>query len=355
LQQRHVSAQWFSQGVISNFFLSHRFVKARLTPAAPGAQALYELSRIQDDQFVYTTASLDETVALCGLQKLLKGGSTNLPLAASIKIQARAKGMLQRKRDREKQVDQASQPPPSAVPVQQASLSAPTVVVANAAPAVADAASAVAEPPISLESLPKGIHPSIIKLAKVVAEQRRSCTDVQKKAAAAKAALQQLQQERLATQARAERAEEELRFFRAAESRSNSRASLSNGHIMAPSTDHTFAAIGAAHQRAAAAEAEVASLQAKVTKLQNEITSVRSETLDGFKTQLSNALAEVSSLEREVRVQVGPCCTMQRTAAARSCAFVLFRTRQFTSVMLWSVAERGGLVHQSSDERDRFQ
>jgi hypothetical protein len=147
------------------------------------------------------------------------------------------------------------------------------------------------------------MHPSIVKLAKTVAEQRRSAAEAHKKAAAGKAQLQQAQQERLALQARAERCEEELRFFRAAESRSNSRASVGPCKE-APSATDSLAAMGAAHERAAVAEGELAQLQARANKLQSEVAAVRSETLDGFKGRLSTALAEVSSIEREVRLQV---------------------------------------------------
>jgi hypothetical protein len=282
-----------------------RFVKARLMPGGSSADAIYELCKVQGQEFTYTTASRDETIALCGLDKLLKGGNTNLPLAASIKIQARAKGMLQRKKDKLKRADGDKQPPPPPLPppplqpAMQAKQATPRAAVA------AITAAQTVEPPMSLESLPKGIHPSIVKLAKVVAEQRRAGAEAQKKAASVKATLQQTQQERLAMQSRAERAEEELRFFRAAESRSNSRASVGHGSVAAPSTNDTLAAMGAAHERAAVAEAELAVLQAKAAKLQSDIASVRSETLDGFKAKLSTALAEVSSLEREVRVQVG--------------------------------------------------
>lgn len=254
---------------------------------------------MDDRQFTYTTASRDETVALCGLEKLLKGGNTNLPLAASIKIQARAKGMLQRKKDRQRRADsdvmQQQQQQQPEVKTKEATPRAPPAAAIVAAPAP--------DPPIALDSLPKGIHPSITKLAKSVAEQRRSGDDAHKKAAAGKQALQQMQQERLAMQARAERAEEELRFFRAAESRSNSRASVGPDKL-APSSSDSLAAMGAAHERAAVAEAELAMLQSKVTKLQGDIASVRSESVDGFKARLSTALAEVSAIEREVRLQV---------------------------------------------------
>ena len=262
---------------------------------------------MDDRQFTYTTASRDETVALCGLEKLLKGGNTNLPLAASIKIQARAKGMLQRKKDRQRRADsdvmqqqqQQQQQQQPEVKTKEATPRAPPAAAIVAAPAP--------DPRIALDSLPKGIHPSITKLAKSVAEQRRSGDDAHKKAAAGKQALQQMQQERLAMQARAERAEEELRFFRAAESRSNSRASVGPDKL-APSSSDSLAAMGAAHERAAVAEAELAMLQSKVTKLQGDIASVRSESVDGFKARLSTALAEVSAIEREVRLQVSVTC-----------------------------------------------
>ena len=279
----------------------NRFVKARLMPAGTSAEAIYELCRVQDHEFTYKTASRDETIALCGLGKLLKGGNTNLPLAASIKIQARAKGMLQRKKDRLKRAEQQEKPQPPAMQTKQASPRAPAADAAISLPAVV--------PPMSLDSLPKGIHPSIVKLAKSVAEQRRAAAETQKKAASGKAQLQQAQQERLAMQARAERAEEELRFFRAAESRSNSRASVGHGMVATSSANDSLAAMGAAHERAAVAEAELAVLQAKASKLQSDIASVRSETLDGFKAKLSTALAEVSSIEREVRVQVCARCS----------------------------------------------
>lgn len=265
-------------------------------PGGSITEAVYELCKVQDHVFSYTTASLQETISLCGLEKLLKGGGTNLPLAASIKIQARARGLLQRKKDRKRRHDETANPPQPEEPqakrdTPRAPIPAPAIVL----PPV--------EPQISLESLPKNIHPSIVKLAKTVADQRRAGADAQKKAASSKAALLQVQQERLAMQARAERAEEELRFFRAAESRSNSRASA-NGNVIVPSSNDTLAAMGAAHQRAAVAEAELASLQVKAAKLQSDIAAVRSETLDGFKAKLSTALAEVSSIEREVRLQV---------------------------------------------------
>ena len=282
-----------------------RFVKARLMPGGSSTDAIYELCKVQDQEFTYTTASRDETIALCGLDKLLKGGNTNLPLAASIKIQSRAKGMLQRKKDKLKRADGDKQqqpllPPPQQQPALQTKQATPRAAVAAIA-----AAPQTVEPPMSLESLPKGIHPSIVKLAKVVAEQRRAGAEAQKKAALVKTTLLQTQQERLAMQSRAERAEEELRFFRAAESRSNSRASVGHGSVAAPSTNDMLSAMGAAHERAAVAEAELAALQAKAAKLQSDIASVRSETLDGFKAKLSTALAAVSSIEREVRVQVG--------------------------------------------------
>jgi hypothetical protein len=280
--------------------LTGRFVKARLTPGASAAEAIYELCRVIDGEFTYTTASRQETIALCGLEKLLKGGNTNLPLAASIKIQARARGLLQRKKDKLRRADKNVQPEQPDPQPKQATPRATVAAAAAAPPAPA------AAPVLSLESLPKGVHPSVAKLAKTVADQRRAAADAHKKAASSKAALQDEQQQRLAMQARAERAEEELRFFRAAESRSNSRASIGNGSA-APSGSHTLAAMGAAHERAAVAEAELASLQAKAAKLQGDIAAVRSETLDGFKSRLSSALAEVSAIEREVRLQVrGP-------------------------------------------------
>ena len=207
-------------------------------PGGTSSEAIYELCRVQDHEFTYKTASLDETIALCGLEKLLKGGNTNLPLAASIKIQARAKGMLQRKKDKLKRAEQQEQPPPPEMQAKQASPRAPAADAAVALPAV--------EPPMSLDSLPKGIRPNIVKLAKSVAEQM----------------------------------------------------------VATSSANDSLAAMGAAHERAAVAEAELAVLQAKASKLQNDIASVRSETLDGFKAKLSTALAEVSSIEREVRVQV---------------------------------------------------
>ena len=72
-------------------------------PGGSITEAVYELCKVQDHVFSYTTASLQETISLCGLEKLLKGGGTNLPLAASIKIQARARGLLQRKKDRKRE------------------------------------------------------------------------------------------------------------------------------------------------------------------------------------------------------------------------------------------------------------
>jgi hypothetical protein len=315
-----ISFECIPSAVVFVVISLNRFVKSRLVPGGSSEQAIYELCKVQGQEFTYTTASRDETIALCGLEKLLKGGNTNLPLAASIKIQARAKGMLQRKKDRQRRADDKKQPhqqqqpqqqqqqqqqqPPQQQQQQPQSASESKQTTPRVAVATATAAPAVVEPPMSLESLPKGIHPSIVKLAKSVAEQRRAGAEAHKKAASIKAALQQAQQERLSMQSRAERAEEELRFFRAAESRSNSRASVGHGNVQAPSANDALAAMGAAHERAAVAEAELAALQAKAAKLQSDIASVRSETLDGFKAKLSDALAQVSAIEREVRVQV---------------------------------------------------
>jgi len=90
---------------------------------------------------------------LCGLQRLLKAGNTNLPLAASIKIQARAKGMLQRKKDRQKRAALDTKQEQPAADTQQATPRAPAPAAVTAAPPP--------EPPMSLESLPKGMLPSI--------------------------------------------------------------------------------------------------------------------------------------------------------------------------------------------------
>jgi hypothetical protein len=303
LAKRHTgSFACVSAAVDACLMLLNRFVKSRLMSGGSNTEAIYELCKVQEQEFTYTTASREETIKLCGLEKLLKGGNTNLPLAASIKIQARARGLLQRKKDRQKRANHQAKPANELEKLQQDDSQAKQVTPRPTA-VTAAAVLSPAEPQISLESLPKGLHPSIAKLAKTVADQRRAAADALKKAAAGKAALHQTQQERLAMQARAERAEEELRFFRAAESRSNSRASFS-GNVTGPSSNDALAAMGAAHERAAVAEAELASLQSKAAKLQSDVAAVRSETLDGFKSKLSTALAEVSSIEREVRLQV---------------------------------------------------
>jgi hypothetical protein len=95
--------------------------------------------------------------------------------------------------------------PAPVMQTKQASPRAPAADEAVALPAV--------EPPMSLDSLPKGILPSIVKLAKSVAEQM----------------------------------------------------------VATSSANDSLAAMGAAHERAAVAEAELAVLQAKASKLQNDI------------------------------------------------------------------------------------
>jgi hypothetical protein len=198
------------------------------------------------------------------LEKLLKGGNTHLPLAASIKIQARARGLLQRKKDRQKRANLEEKPAnEQEKPLHSNELEKPLQadsqakqVTPRSSAVTAAAAPPPAEPQISLESLPKGIHASITKLAKTVADHRRAGADALKKAAAGKAALQQAQGEADALRRRLRGLEDGEERARRALERESARSD------------------GLAHELAAARRA-AAGASGELERLQREVVGLR--------------------------------------------------------------------------------